>query len=79
MEDFMERGEEWLEGRKKQQIGRDEYPTKGEPDRLTETVKRLSKRNQQLADKVELLEELVKLSPSEGKTRSPLNHGITVS
>ena len=64
IEDCMEKGEAWLEGRKKPQIGRDE----GEPRRLRETVERLTERNQQLADKVELLEELIKISSTEGKT-----------
>ena len=113
MEDIMEKGKEWFEGRKKPQIGRDEYPTKGgrdeyptkggrdeyptkgsrdeyptkgEPERLTETVDleslretvdRLTERNQRLAEKVELLEELVKLSPTEGKTNYLLRSRYT--
>ena len=68
MEDIIEKGEEWFKESKKPQIGRDEYPTKEEPERLTETVDRLTERNQRLEEKMELLEELVKISPSEGKT-----------
>ena len=67
MDDFVEKGEEWIKGTSKHKAERDEYPTERQQDQSTKTVGRLAERNQRLSERVEMLERLVKMSPAEGK------------
>ena len=66
IDDFVEKGEEWIKGTNKHKSERGEYPTEREQEQLTETADRFAERNQRLWERLEVLERLIKMSSTEG-------------